>query len=46
MLLEWTITGSLNYGRDYHTASVLTNGSVLVTGGQNSIGPLNSAELY
>ena len=46
MLLEWTITGSMNYARDYHTASILTNGTVLVTGGQSSGGILNIAELY
>ncbi len=36
----------MNYARDYHTASVLTNGNVLVTGGQNTGGILNNAELY
>jgi N-acetylneuraminic acid mutarotase len=36
----------MNYTRYGHTASVLTNGKVLVTGGQNSGGYLNSAELY
>jgi hypothetical protein len=36
----------MNYTRDVHTASVLTNGKVLVTGGTNGGGPLNSAELY
>ena len=41
----WNITGNMNYGRYYHTASVLTNGKVLVTGGYNS-GYLTSAELY
>ncbi|CAF3991932.1 unnamed protein product [Rotaria sp. Silwood2] len=29
-----------------HTASVFTNGKVLVTGGEDSDGILNSAELY
>ena len=38
----WTITGNMNNARYYHTASVLTNGKVLVAGG----GSLNSAELY
>ncbi|CAF5173820.1 unnamed protein product, partial [Rotaria sp. Silwood1] len=42
----WTITGNMNYPRDYHTASVLANGKVLVTGGENLFGLLNTAELY
>ena len=38
----------MNNTRVYHTASVLTNGKVLVTGGHNgsSGGYLASAELY
>ena len=36
----------MNYGRAEHTASVLTNGKVLVAGGDNGSGYLNSAELY
>ncbi|CAF4756903.1 unnamed protein product, partial [Rotaria sp. Silwood2] len=44
--LEWRNTGSMIYRRYYHTASALTNGKVLVTGGVNNSSHLNSAELY
>ncbi|CAF4213198.1 unnamed protein product, partial [Adineta steineri] len=43
---EWTTTGNMSTVRYIHTASVLANGSVLVTGGQNSVGDLDNAELY
>jgi WD40 repeat protein len=42
----WTATGALNIGRELHTATLLPNGKVLVTGGYNSNGYLSSAELY
>src|SRR6266404_4458673 len=41
----WTVTGSLNTARYYHTATLLPNGMVLVAGGE-IIGVLTSAELY
>jgi hypothetical protein len=49
VLLPFTFgsTGSLNTARQSHTATLLTNGKVLVLGGYNSGGsPLASAELY
>ncbi|CAF4972788.1 unnamed protein product, partial [Rotaria sp. Silwood1] len=42
----WTTTGSMKYGRVYHTTSVLANGKVLVTGGAGAWLGFNSTELY
>ncbi|CAF1079390.1 unnamed protein product [Adineta steineri] len=42
----WTTIGNMSAARQYHTASILANGKVLVTGGYNTDGALNSAELY
>lgn len=43
----WTATGSLATGRSGHTATLLPNGKVLVSGGTDSSGnSLSSAELY
>ena len=42
----WTTTGSLNTPREGHTATLLANGQVLVVGGAEVTGFLNSAELY
>jgi hypothetical protein len=33
----WTLTGSLSYPTDYHTATLLPNGQVLVIGGQEIV---------
>ena len=43
---NWTNTGSLANARTYHTATLLPNGLVLVTGGNGISGHLASAELY
>lgn len=43
----WSVTGALTDGRDGHTATLLSNGKVLVTGGYDTSGkPLASSELY
>jgi hypothetical protein len=45
----FVLTGNLNTARELHTATLLTNGTVLIAAGQNSsLGSpyLNSAELY
>ena len=40
-------TGSLITAREFHTATLLSNGKVLVAGGEGILGaPLTSAELY
>jgi hypothetical protein len=40
--LGWSTTGSMNDGRHFHTATLLTDGKVLVIGGFYH-GPLSSA---
>src|SRR2546421_55466 len=42
----WSATGSLATPRDGHTATLLSNGKVLVAGGGTSTSFLASAELY
>ena len=39
-------TGSMELARAGHTATLLQNGSVLIAGGENSAGPLATAEIY
>ena len=43
----WTATGDLNSRREAHTATMLSDGTVLVAGGDNDIDPaLSQSELY
>ena len=44
--LGWTKTGAMHHTRDMYAASVLKNGKVLVTGGDNRVDIHISAELY
>lgn len=43
---SFTSTGPMTTGRFFHTATLLQNGMVLITGGLNNGQPLMTAELY
>jgi N-acetylneuraminic acid mutarotase len=45
-IVGWFNTDSMNDAGRFHTASVLTNGRVLVISGENDVGTLSSTELY
>ena len=43
---SWTNSGDMNYRRDYHTATLLGDGKVLVAGGENASCAIAQTELY
>jgi N-acetylneuraminic acid mutarotase len=42
----WSLTGSMAVSRSSHTVTLLSNGSVLVAGGENFSGFISTAEVY
>jgi N-acetylneuraminic acid mutarotase len=42
----WTLTGSMHFVRDGHTATLLSNGNVLAAAGEGSNGVIASSEIY
>jgi Galactose oxidase, central domain len=43
---SWVTTGSMGTARQYHTATLLQSGKMLVAGGVGTSGDLSSVELY
>jgi Galactose oxidase, central domain len=43
---QFTLTGSMMFAPQGHAATLLSNGDVLVTGGENSSGALATAEIF
>jgi hypothetical protein len=42
----FTVTGGMTVARKLHTATLLTDGAVLIVGGSDGTGAVTSAELY
>ena len=42
----WTLTGSMHTARDGHTATLLSNGNVVVAGGESNNLAIHSTEVY
>ena len=45
-LNRWSKAGTMNWSRNYHTATLLSDGRVLVTGGVQNNQQLSSTEIY
>ncbi|MCG3159248.1 MAG: hypothetical protein JMDDDDMK_00234 [Acidobacteria bacterium] len=44
---QWSATGNLNFARRRHTATLLSNGKVIIAGGEGTSGaPLSEAEIF
>ncbi|CAF5045847.1 unnamed protein product, partial [Rotaria sp. Silwood1] len=43
---QWTTTASMATPREYHTATLLNSGKVLVTGGEGYTGYMAKCEIY
>jgi len=43
---SWALTNAMNVAREAHTATLLNNGRILVSGGVGSAGHLSSVEMY
>ena len=42
----WELLSSMTVSRSFHTLTLLTNGTILVSGGENANGFISTAEIY